>query len=165
MIVSIDIETTGLDPEKHKVLEIAAVWFVAGVEQVVQCYVKQTEVYGHLYALNMNEKAIERIVNGEGIEESEVAKFFDSKLPDFYTAAGANFANFDLRFLRKLGWEPKCHHRIIDVGNLYWDPTIDGDNLPSMQECLRRARIPGNVKHNAVDDAKDVLKLIGVKRC
>ncbi len=159
MIVSIDIETTGLDPKKHKVLEIAAVWFEAGVEQVVQCYVKQTEVFGNLYALNMNKKAIEQIVKGEGIEESEVADFFDSRLPDFYTIAGCNFANFDLRSLRKLGWEPNCYHRIIDVGNLYWR-AIDGDQLPSMQTCLRRAGIPGNVKHTAIGDARDVLKLI-----
>ncbi len=154
MIVSIDIETTGLDPERHSVLEIAAVWRENGTVKIATCFVKQTEVFGNLVALNMNKDAIAQIVNGEGIEESEVSEFLDSKLPDNYIVAGANF---DARFLRKLGWEPKCHHRIIDVGNLYWDKK--SDKLPGIQKCMNIAGF-GTIKHDAVSDAVDVLRLV-----
>ncbi len=62
MIVSIDIETTGLNSDKHSVLEIAAVfdrgeWNIENCE-VIHCYVVHEEVLGSLYALNMNKKAI-----------------------------------------------------------------------------------------------------------
>ncbi len=171
MIVSIDIETTGLNVEKHSVLEIAAViddpmLYVDNCE-VIHCYVVHEEVVGSLYALNMNKEAIQRIINKDNdssfrfITPGGVKDYFNSKLPkEKYTIAGANFANFDLWFLRKLGWEPNCYHRIIDVGNLYWDWNLDGDKLPSMEVCLKRAGFKGGVKHNAIDDARDVLRLI-----
>ncbi len=169
MIVSIDIETTGLCPDKHFVLEIAAVWYKGKVLNTVHCYVVHEEVIGNLYALNMNKEAIQRLIERDSrftyLKPDEVKEFLDRNLPkEQYTVAGANLANFDLRFLRKLGWKPNCHHRIMDVGNLYYDWVLDGDELPSVQTCLKRAGIPGNVKHNAVDDAKDVLRLIGAKR-
>ncbi len=169
MIVSIDIETTGLDPNVHSVLEIAAV--IDNDEKnitdcdVIHCYVIHSEVVGSLVALNMNTEAIRRIIDRQDsftfITPEQVADYFNFRLPkEKYTVAGANLANFDLRFLRKLDWEPNCFHRIIDVGNLYWDWTIDYDRLPSMQKCLERAGFEGSVKHNAIDDARDVLRLI-----
>jgi hypothetical protein len=86
--------------------------------------------------------------------------------------AGKNFANFDFNFLKKLpGWkhsfgshdtlnlkEPICH-RFIDPAILYVDWTKD-NCLPSFDECLKRAGIGYGVKHNAVDDARDIIKLI-----
>ncbi len=173
MIVSIDIETTGLDPNKHSVLEIAAVIDrgEVGVDwcEVIHCYVIHEEVLGNLYALNMNKQAIQRIIKRDRkfifLKPNQVAGWLTDQLPmQKYTIAGANFANFDLRFLEKLGWEPNCFHRIMDVGNLYWDYGLDGDKLPGMQRCLDRARIPGNVKHNAIDDCRDVIKLIRKKK-
>ncbi len=173
MIVSIDIETTGLNSDKHSVLEIAAV-IDRGEEiedcEVIHCYVVHEEVLGNLYALNMNKEAIQRIINRRKnnfvfLKPDQVKDYFNARLPkEKFTAAGANLANFDLRFLRKLGWELNCFHRIIDVGNLYWDWVLDSDKLPGMQTCLERAGIPGNVKHNAIDDCRDVIKLIRKKR-
>ncbi len=171
MIVSIDIETTGLDSSKHSVLEIAAVIDrgEGRVEncEVIHCYVVHEEVLGNLYALNMNREAIYRIVDQHRdsffrfITPGEVKDYFDSKLPkEQFTVAGANFAYFDARFLEKLGWLPNCFHRIMDVGNLCWNFSLDGDELPSIHTCLNRVGIKGNVKHNAIDDARDVLRII-----
>ncbi len=169
MIVSIDIETTGLDPERHSVLEIAAVVDKGEGEvdwcQVVHCYIISEEVLGNLIALNMNKQAIQRIIKREDqftyLDPSEVKDYFDSQLPkEQFTVAGANFANFDSRFLKKLGWLPNCFHRIMDIGNLCWNFSLDGDALPSSQECLNRVGIKGNIKHNAIDDARDVLRII-----
>ncbi len=169
MIVSIDIETTGLDPDKHQVLEIAAVIDKGELNvdncEVIHCYVVHEEVVGNLYALNMNKEAIDKIFyrhmypNFTFLKPENVAEFFDSKLPEAYTVAGANFANFDARFLRKLGWTGCWHYRIMDVGNLFYQPSLDGEELPGLDTCLARAGL-GPVKHNAIDDAKDVLRLI-----
>ena len=167
MIVSIDIETTGLDPDKHSVLEIAAV-IDRGEEiencEVIHCYVVHEEVLGNLCALNMNKRAIEQIVERGPfvyLKPHEVRDFFNARLPkEQFTVAGANFAYFDARFLEKLGWLPNCFHRIMDIGNLCWNFALDGDKLPGMQTCLNRVGIKGNIKHNAIDDARDVLRII-----
>jgi hypothetical protein len=51
-------------------------------------------------------------------------------------------------------------HRAIDVGNLYWEPKIDGESLPDLQVCLDRAGYEKEVKHDALSDAMDVAKLV-----
>lgn len=77
---------------------------------------------------------------------------------------GKNFANFDLLFLKKIGFgrRTKYHRRILDVGSLYYDPTID-NNVPGLDECLKRAGIEKQVQHTSIDDALDVLKCVRYK--
>jgi oligoribonuclease (3'-5' exoribonuclease) len=80
--------------------------------------------------------------------------------------AGKNFANFDNLFFRKLksyGESIAFHYRILDVSSLYFDPGLDTKCLPSTEECMKRARIPGSVAHTALEDAINVVELIRVK--
>lgn len=77
--------------------------------------------------------------------------------------AGKNFGNFDSKFLEKLpsyGLLIKFNHRILDPAMLYFDPEEDTENLPSTEVCIKRARIDGEVKHTALDDAINVIKLL-----
>jgi len=105
------------------------------------------------------------------VEQAEVAEYFLQWLHRYnimpvkrhITAAGKNFAAMDYQFLKRLPkWEKfiPTQHRVIDPGNLYWDPRIDNGELPSMQTCMKRAGIPGTVAHTAVEDAIIVVKLI-----
>jgi oligoribonuclease (3'-5' exoribonuclease) len=79
--------------------------------------------------------------------------------------AGKNFANFDLRFIERL---PTYHnifkHRTLDPVSLY---TMSGDEVPpELKVCKERAIALGcdfttsKVSHTAVDDARDVVKLL-----
>ncbi len=167
MIVSIDIETTGLDPETCQILEIGAATFEG---EEFHCFVDN----GESYALQLNQKILQSIAScknpspldfirskSDVLHVGDVVPFLKAWLPKEFTVAGKNFAAFDLQFLKKLpGWNIKVGHRFIDPGMLYWKPDIDGDQLPNLQTCMKRAGIQGTVSHTALEDANMVLKLI-----
>lgn len=79
------------------------------------------------------------------------------------TVSGKNFNGLDRNFLKfsSLFDEVRIHHRVVDPATLYWKPFEDTE-LPSLAECLKRAglSVEDDVKYNAVDDAKDVIRLI-----
>lgn len=82
--------------------------------------------------------------------------------PIHITAAGKNFATFDLKFLLKLPrWKQlvKVRQRILDPSILYTNWTED-ESLPSLGTCKRRANLPEEVAHDAVEDSKDVILLL-----
>jgi DNA polymerase III epsilon subunit-like protein len=165
--VSIDIETTGLNPDKCEILEMAAVYDnnpVIPIEQlpVFRYRVKKDTYTGEPYALHMHQRLLFDIathpVNVSALGRTSwdnqygspvwLAKKFQSWLydqdidPHCFNVAGKNFANFDARFLRQLdGWKQfiKWHHRILDPGSMYVRP---GDTqLPGTGECCGRAGI------------------------
>ena len=81
--------------------------------------------------------------------------------PVHISAAGKNFATFDLKFLENLPrWKQliKVRQRILDPSVLYVD-WFDDDSLPSLGKCKERAGFPGDVAHDALEDCKDVVKL------
>ena len=170
--VSIDIETTGLNPDKHQILEFGAV--IDDGSPIDECptfryIVKHDQICGDPYALAMNQELLYEMANPGttmfGIENLFTqfnAWLHVQGLTEKIVVAGKNYANFDLRFLEKLvGWNTiEFDHRIIDVGNLYWRPSEDGAYLPPMGKCLKRAGLDPTVTHHAIDDAKQVIQLI-----
>lgn len=176
--ISIDIETTGLDPDTCQILEIGAVidnWILPIKELPrFQCYIVDEPVTGSHYALSMHPKILRRIANREpGFSYAERSLVTDVFLywlkrhgidprREHITPAGKNYASFDKQFLDKLpDWKEiiKSNHRCIDPGNLYWHPEKDW-GLPSTEVCMERAGITGEVTHTAVEDALIVVKLI-----
>lgn len=107
--------------------------------------------------------------------------FLDELIPDFklwllangfkensrgnveIVAAGKNFGSFDRRFLQAIpdfeSYGVRFHHRSIDPVTSYidWD---DDNTPPSTDQCKIRAAIEGNVKHEALADAWDVIQLL-----
>lgn len=82
--------------------------------------------------------------------------------PIHITAAGKNFATFDLKFLLKLPrWKQlvKVRQRILDPSILYVDWQND-ESLPSLGTCKSRANLPEEIAHDAVEDSKDVILLL-----
>lgn len=178
--VSIDIETTGLNPEHHQILEIGAViddWLTPVVKLPhFHCYVDNGDtLVGSPYALSMHPTILRRIATREGdyqyLYPQDVAPAFARWLEMYgilprlrhLTVGGKNFASFDRQFLRRLpGWDEMVpmQHRSIDPGNLYWNPLLDARGLPDAKTCMERAGIHGKVEHTAVADALVVVKLI-----
>lgn len=76
--------------------------------------------------------------------------------------AGKNFASFDKKFLEKLpSWSNYIQfaQRIIDPAEFFTHWKED-ERLPNLNECLRRANLTGEVTHDAVQDAIDVIRVI-----
>jgi DNA polymerase III alpha subunit (gram-positive type) len=173
--VSIDIETTGLDPETCQILEIGAVWedWLTPVDRLktYRRLVVHPEYRGCAYALAMNSELLRELAGPirwpHILKPEQVAADFRQWLlacgwpGGTLTAAGKNFASFDLQFLNKLprfnDWV-HIRHRVLDPGMLYWHPT--DVSVPDTKTCYKRAGLVAEVAHTAVADALGVVKLI-----
>lgn len=176
--VSIDLETSGLDPETCDIIEIGAVIDDLEVSRPIKglprfhAYVVKESYRGEPYALSMHPEIFKRIATrAEGYQylaPEEVGKAFfeflrENGLDGTITAAGKNFASFDAKFLKKLPdfeEEVKIRHRVIDPAMLYWKPEEDGTILPGTSLCMKRAGLKSVVAHTALEDAEVVVELI-----
>lgn len=186
--VSIDIETTGLNHDICNIIEFAAVVDDLKVQAPLeklptfQTYILQDHYIGEPYALSMHAEIFKKIANWQkaGVNVSSPADLlvrFHTFLTTLggYTngngvikinVAGKNFGNFDSKFLEKLPHHNllvKFNHRILDPGILYFDPEQDFETLPGTESCMKRAGIPGEVQHTALEDAINVVKLLRYK--
>ena len=179
--VSIDIETTGLDPETCQVLEIGAVWDdwtkPIGELPTYRRLVVHGEYRGNAYALALNASLLKQLSGQREtwfLEPTQVADDFAAWLKECgwdgmasLTPAGKNFASFDRQFLRRIPrFEQvvKLSHRSIDPAILFWRTT--DDKLPDSKTCYERAGLDNKVAHAAVEDALAVVRLVrmGIKR-
>lgn len=177
--LSIDIETTGLNPETCNIIEFGAVlddtswWGDCPVSDLpfFHAYVLPTDgIYkGEVYALAMNSEIFKRIAEGRQADlflyEQDLGKQFqnwlnEKQVPEKTAVAGKNFASFDQRFLERLPkWNVKFSHRSLDPAMLYFNP-LEDSAPPSMKVCMQRAGMAGEVAHTAVADAQVVIELI-----
>lgn len=218
--LSIDIETTGLNPENHQILSIGVI-----VEDTTKklpfheipkfhCAIVREEIVGGLFAINLNrdlittindwntsdelgKKQIEEATNIIFCKEDEVVQqlfrflfkhnVLNSSVYDrtintvceqvdgvtypilksnitksHLTIAGKNFGTFDKLFIEKVPrWQQvfKIRQRIIDPTILFTDWTND-EALPNLTTCKERAKTGGEITHDAIDDAWDVIQLM-----
>jgi oligoribonuclease (3'-5' exoribonuclease) len=166
--VSIDIETTGLNPNTCQVLEIGAV-IHDPAKPLLECptfraCIKHDVIAGTPSALQMNARLLEEIADGGGKEEDYVVEWFHDWLKDHLPigeltencvhALGKNVGTFDLVFLDKIGNWPTWlfHYRSLDVGSMYALP--EGIPAQGELECKLADEflIPGK-PHEALYDA------------
>lgn len=148
-LVSVDIETTGLDPNKHSVLEVAAVVFHLDPENTLvdtfHAFIKHDVVHwddstfdfhmknGYFdYRSSEAVRDVSRLHPG-GFYEAFVAFLARSGAYDDTvtrgggaTAVGKNFASFDLQFLKRL--DPRFSHT-PNRSELFKHRTVDIGNL------------------------------------
>lgn len=176
---AIDLETTGLDPETCQILELACVvetdW-VTPVEELpsLRLYVSHDVYRGEPRALAMHARIFEAHCRPWVDREFDTvdAKYLAAKLWSFIgvnmptgtpTLAGKNLGMFDMRFLERLpNWKSANHrhrHRVIDPGNLWFDPATD-DAVPDTAECLKRAGLTNDRPHTALADCHAVVGLV-----
>jgi DNA polymerase III alpha subunit (gram-positive type) len=172
--VSIDIETTGLNPDTCQVLEIGAViedW-VSPVDKLPTFHkiIRRDLLVGEPFALALNCKLL-RQLSVKDLPDTclpeEAGRRFAEWLrlygvdPKHVQPAGKNFASFDEQFLNRLPlFSDFVHfkHRTIDPTMLFWQS--DDEGLPDSQTCMKRSGIDGKVAHTAVEDALAVVKMV-----
>lgn len=176
-VISIDIETTGLDPLKHRVLEVGAVIFDTNNGDFGQrvrgnwllTYPDQETLPISPYCAKLHTKSglWDRYLSGDKciIFASDFAIEFVkwlriNNLNGPYTVAGKNFGTFDLQFLKQLrdfDHYVKLRHRCFDPSVLFMQP--DDEVIPSLDTCCVRAGIDKQTDHTAVGDALLVAEL------
>lgn len=172
--VSIDIETTGLNPETCQVIQIGAVLddFSKPLREApcFEILVRHKVYQGEPYALSMHPKIMRALADGEGVPAKAASDRLwtwlrGNNILDGFVVAGKNYGGFDKRFLEKLPlWNHfiRPHHASLDPGSLYFDPSVD-TTVPSTGVCLQRAGLRGTVAHTALADAWDVCRLLRYK--
>jgi hypothetical protein len=176
--VSLDLETTGLDPELCQIIEIGAV-FDDPRKPLAECPTFHALVRHKLYvgepaALGMHSRILKLLATQpEGIKfvcVDDLAYELVAWVKDCgwnmkerpLLFAGKNFGGFDFAFLRRLSGfmsAVKFRHRFLDPGSMYFDPFVD-EIPPDSGECLRRAGLEPGAAHEALSDALDVCKII-----
>jgi DNA polymerase III epsilon subunit-like protein len=149
------------------------------------CYIQHPMYCWEPTAYKMNQKLFEEILNAKtkimdtldlhqinfykqwfGVLDSESVgyavsrwlKAINYEAP--YIVAGKNYGSFDLGFLERLPHfteKVKLPHRHLDPGS--WFVTLEDIRIPDLKECKKRAKLPENIAHRALDDARDVILL------
>lgn len=183
--VSIDIETSGRDADKHQTLEIAAIVFdpqdsITPVENLPTFHAifQHREIVGEPIALDMNAVLIRRIANSFKKDDPLVLDpvVIQRRFTEFLIqhkviphawvkdssiqVAGKNFSGFDRQFIAK--WWPHYrafHYREMNPAMLYFD-RFAHDVVPSLATCCEIAGIDDSEAHTAVADARNVIHLL-----
>ncbi len=186
LICSIDLETTGLNPDAHQILQIGAVILDTSdlstpvkSRQSFNCYVSHPVIVGSAFALTMNQKILAALADAERgdfartsntpvFAQNRAIEAFEAWLADQVgvskngfncTFAGKNVASFDLPFLKAAGFRGGANHRAIDPTIAFVDWATD-ITPPGLEACLKRAGLQKTVAHDALEDARDVAELI-----
>jgi len=185
--VSLDIETTSLEPGPDNILMLSMVIEDTNrpdvpVEELPHftCYIKNKEpIQGSYFALAMNSWILDVLSGRAKDVRYKVLTNYDAKTEtenlywvrqaqDFLkqhfptekriTVAGKNVAGFDMKFM-PLEISNLFKHKVIDPAMFYWLPETDTE-LPSLGVCKERAHLMTPVTHDAREDAMDVIQLI-----
>lgn len=182
--LSLDLETSGSNPRRHQVLELAAVIentrqpLPLGELPAFRRVVQHPEYVGTAGALALNARLLAELAqkapNPERCTPDELLPQLHAFLlahhfaPDSaglvsVTVAGKNVASFDLGFLKELpGWGTlvRADPAMLDPAAFYLNWHKDS-RLPSMSICKARAGFEDReVAHEALADALDVVRLL-----
>jgi oligoribonuclease len=174
--VSIDIETTGLNPRLHSILEVALVCYDTqqpNFRESFHCFIDYPK--GHLWdreTMKFHRERLDYFLNGEpryqfftladaiyNFIKNDCLTTVDRQI----VAAGKNFNGFDKQFLNELpNFKARdvFRYRSIDVGSMC---LVKEDNdIPSLKMCLQRMGLGEiyGVTHTAMDDAEAVAAIV-----
>jgi hypothetical protein len=97
------------------------------------------------------------------VEDKMIPDINQKGIPPFnLILAGKNLFSKDIPLLKKLPqWNKfmNISHRAIDPA-LYFIDWKNDMEVPSLSRCKERAKIEGEVKHNALSDAWDIISLL-----
>ena len=182
--VSLDLETSGPHPQRHQVLELAAV--VEDSRRLLPLaelpafrrVVRHSEYVGTAGALALNARLLVELADKTPNPERCAPDELLPQLREFLllhgfrpnakdcvavTMAGKNVASYDLGFLKELpgyGTLVRAEPAMLDPAAFYLNWRKDS-RLPSLSICKARARFDDrDGAHEALADALDVVRLL-----
>lgn len=176
--LSLDVETGGLDPDVHSLLEISAIYDDGSSLTKFNALVNPgTFVIGEWALAQHTRSGLLQEALESGRPEEEVLEDLSSFIGGIVsrqggkkiTVAGKN-PHFDVSFLKKScelyevdGVVDQFHHRMLDVGSLYAELGVD--SLLSLPDLARVIGMPDEFVakaegHRAEPDALAVIALI-----
>jgi len=146
VIVAIDLETTGVDPRRDRIIEIGAVKFRGSAELAT---------FSTLVNPERQLSSFIRSLTGISQTDVDAAPRFEAVLPDLKRFLGgcamvAHNAPFDAGFLRSHGVAPP--DRVYDTFDLAYVVVPEGPGY-SLQELATRFEIGHDSPHRALSDA------------
>lgn len=195
MYVSLNIETTGIDPDTCDVLSLAAVLDTGEgtVDDLPFIHMRllHEKVQGDVetFSWESHRALLKDIHEGErtpaeypidaqwdgNVRPTSMVKTFHWWLAEHHpewdssglvpqmtpiTLAGKNVRGFDVSFLdAHFGFSEATpiHHRAIDLGSVYWTPE---GGVPSTKECAERAGLDYEYRHDALYNARFVVRAL-----
>ena len=157
----VNYQTAQDQDEKNDLVQMTGMQFLNEDEVAI-------EFYYFLYANGLmdNKKPLENIQLTNHGKYGKVPTINQKTLPSGHlNVAGKNFGTFDKIFLEKLPrWKQliKMRNRILDPAILFVDWKSD-EALPGLGLCKERSNIEGEVTHNALEDAIDVVAVLRSK--
>lgn len=161
-VIVVDVETTGLDPSRHGVIEVAWVSLDTGQRGQFVPPHRPNDVLleADIRALQVN-RYIDRIADAPQDTTGDAASALLAML-DGNTLAGSN-PRFDAAFLQKMltegylpdyEFEPTWHHRLLDL-SAYAAGVLDLSlgNLPGLSEVCDLLGVVNDAPHTALGDA------------
>ncbi|UOG75335.1 hypothetical protein MTX78_01755 [Hymenobacter tibetensis] len=182
--ISLDLETSGGRPQRHQILELAAV--IEDTKHLLPLpelpafrrVVRHPEYVGTAGALALNARLLQELADKAPNPELCTPDQLLPQLREFLlqhgfkpdkqdcvsvTMAGKNIASFDLGFLRELpgyGTLVRAEPAMLDPAAFYLNWRKDS-RLPTMTICKARAGFEDDtVAHEALADALDVVQLL-----
>lgn len=174
--ISIDIETTGLDPEKNNILEFAAVMDYDSSVTVENLPYIQYYIHHDLLCVspsNLKFLGVDYYQKWMDSKQCHLSYaigdllrgFKDLALPERTPIAGMNYPSFDHQFLLKDDTYKAVHSKYF--GHRYLSPAMfylkaDDETIPGTEELCRRSGVKYNrdEAHDALYDARLVVQLI-----
>lgn len=172
--LSLDLETTGLDPLKHKIVEFGAVFDNGKPIDELPTFrriIFQEDAIWSIYCLNLHkhwyyDAVIQKPEHPElskpGSLMREFLDWYYGQSDQKIMLAGKNVGAFDLQFIKQLpDYNPRdFRHRTLDPTMYYILP--EDKVPPDLKTCMLRAGLPYDEKlaHTALYDAKCVVQLL-----
>ena len=169
-ILWLDLETTGLDWNKHQILELAAVADDTdqpiGEAKTFQVLVWNDPLVIEPRLLEMHKELLAKITRENSVLPRELAgllgDFVLSLGWDRHLNIGGKNVGFDINFLGRQEWFGRdglaltfggfrSRSRFIDIGMLWANWKTD-EALPGTNQCLERAGLQGGTNHRALED-------------
>jgi DNA polymerase III epsilon subunit-like protein len=184
-LLSIDIETTGLDPATCSTLEVGCVLFDPQPDlnatpqerrwKTWECLIEHSRVQGEPYALQLNHDILAELAGVKkthrqilkaaevGPKVAQWLRLEGVNAENKATIVGKNYDAFDRQFLNRVpGWNqflsPIVERRTLDVGSLYFCP--DDGKVVGLEACLAKIGVDDSDSHRALDDALQVATAI-----
>ena len=146
-----------LDGDKEKRADLSQIVDFYEPDEVAKAF------FDFLWKNGLGYSLIDKMDKTIRIVDGVTYPIFGSNIkPILINVAGKNFGTFDNVFLKKLPWWQKliiAKQRILDPAMLFLNWETD-EELPSLTNCKARAGIKGNVTHDALEDAWDVVQVL-----